>query len=169
MNTYPSEAELKKEADESAAGKEKKKPKGFKGLLLTFVSFVGSGFVSWLVDYFSLLGLNALFTAYVEKYGAMPLIPDLDPKLPAIVIARVLSSTVNYFLNRRVVFRGGSRVSMLLYFATVVVLLGANYLLLKLFTGWGIPLWIAQLCAQVIIYPASFLLQKKVVFREWKK
>ena len=135
--------------------------KSFGAFVKTAAKFVGSGLVSWLVDYFALLGLHALFVK------DPPL--GLDPKLTAIVIARIMSSLVNYFLNRRAVFRDGNRLSILLYYATVAVLLGANWLLLRLFTGLGIPLWLAQIIAQVLIYPVSFIIQKKVVFRKKKE
>lgn len=134
----------------------------------TIFSFVGSGIISWVVDYTLLLVLHALFRMRVERTGEMFLIPDLDPKLPAVVIARIVSSTVNYFLNRRVVFRSGNKLSFLLYVVTVAVLLLLNYLLLDLMTRAGIPLWIAQIMAQIIIYPMSFFLQRKFVFRNKK-
>lgn len=131
----------------------------------TVFSFLGSSVISWVVDYTLLLGLNALFKLHIERTGELFTIKDPDPKLPAVVIARIVSSTVNYFLNRRVVFKSGNRLSMLLYFVTVAVLLAFNYLLLDLMTRAGIPLWIAQIMAQIIIYPMSFFLQRKFVFR----
>ncbi|MBO4384638.1 MAG: GtrA family protein [Clostridia bacterium] len=134
----------------------------------TVFSFVGSGIISWVVDYTLLLGLHALFKHHVERTGEMFLIPDLDPKLPAVVIARIVSSTVNYFLNRRVVFQSGNKLSFILYVITVAVLLALNYLLLDLMTRAGIPLWLAQIMAQIIIYPMSFFLQRKFVFRNKK-
>lgn len=129
---------------------------------------MGSGFVCWLIDYFLLLGLNALFGLYASRHGGVFLFPWLDTKLAAIVIARTVSSLVNYFLNRRVVFRSGNKLSMLLYFLTVITLLGMNYGLIALLTGWSVPLWIAQIIAQVILYPISFFFQKKVVFGKIK-
>ena len=155
-------------ADNGGAPADPKNKGRFLRLIKTLASFIGSSVICWLVDYFLLLGLNALFTLYAEKHGGTFLIPDLDTKLAAIVIARIASSTLNYLLNRRVVFRDGSRISVVLYFTTVAVLLGLNYALLALFTLWGIPLWLAQILAQAMIYPVSFLLQKKVVFRNWK-
>lgn len=134
----------------------------------TVLSFLGSSVTSWVIDYVLLLGLNELFRAHIERTGELFTIKDADPKLPAVVIARIVSSTVNYLLNRRVVFKSGSRLSVLLYFITVGALLALNYLLLDLMTRAGIPLWIAQIMAQIIIYPLSFFLQRKFVFRNKK-
>ena len=82
------------------------------------------------------------------------------------MIARVVSSALNYALNRRVVFRSGNRLSILLYYLTAAFILGLNYLLLKLMELANIPLWIAEIIAQVVLYPLSFVLQRKIVFHE---
>ena len=145
------------------------KNRGLLKFIKTVAAFMGSGFVCWLIDYALLNGLNALFTAVASSHGGVFLFAGLDTKLAAIVIARTVSSLVNYFLNRRVVFRSGNKVSMLLYFLTVIALLGMNYGLIVLLTGWGISLWIAQIIAQVVVYPISFFFQKKVVFGLTKK
>ena len=145
-----------------------RKKKGFIGFVKTVAAFMGSGFICWLIDYGLLNGLNALFGLYASRHGGVFLFSGFDTKLAAIIIARTVSSTVNYFLNRRVVFRSGNKVSMLLYFLTVVALLGLNYGLIVLLTGWEIPLWIAQIIAQIIVYPISFFFQKLVVFGQKK-
>ncbi len=138
--------------------------RGLLRFIKTVAAFMGSGFICWLIDYGLLNGLNALFAYLALKHGGVFLFPQLDTKLAAIVIARTVSSIVNYVLNRRVVFRSGNKASILLYFLTVAALLGLNYGLIVLLTGWSIPLWIAQIIAQIIVYPISFFFQKLVVF-----
>lgn len=132
----------------------------------TIFKFMGASFVSWVVDYVLLLLFNLLFTALFKNGAPVLFGKPLDPKLPSIVLARTASSTVNYFLNKKVVFKSANKLSYLLYVITVVVLLAANYLIIKLLTDAGLRLWLAQLIAQVIIYPFNFVIQRKIVFRE---
>ena len=89
----------------------------------------------------------------------------LEPKLPALVIARIVSSLLNYVLNRKVVFGSGSKSSILKYYIVAAVVLAANYGLLSLFT-MVMPTWVAQILDQAILYPINFVIQRKFVFRE---
>ena len=132
----------------------------------TIFSFMGASLISWVVDYVLLLVLNAIFSAITHGAGFTVFGRSVDTKLPAIIGARVVSSVVNYTLNRKVVFKSGNKLSMLLYFITAIVVLGVNYLLLKLFDKAGIPLWLSQILAQLIIYPLNFVFQRKFVFKD---
>lgn len=132
----------------------------------TIFAFMGSSIISWLVDYVLLLGLNALFSALTGGAGFNIMGHVIDTKLPAIVIARAASSTVNYCLNRRVVFRSGNKHSVPMYFLTVIVMLAINYGLLYLMGKAGIKLAIAQILAQLIIYPLNFIIQRKFIFNK---
>ena len=90
-----------------------------------------------------------------------------DTKLIALVIGRFVGSTCNFLLNRKVVFKSTGWFCMLKYFALVIGLLAANYLLIRLLTGEnGIPLWLAQPIVQTVLYPLNFLLQRKWVFAQ---
>ncbi|MCR5689980.1 MAG: glycosyltransferase family 2 protein, partial [Clostridiales bacterium] len=81
----------------------------------TIFKFIGSSLISWLVDYVLLLVLNIVFTRLFGNNPPMLLTRPLDPTLPALIIARTVSSTVNYFINRKVVFDSGNKLSYLLY------------------------------------------------------
>ena len=45
-------------------------------------------------------------------------------------------------------------------------MLAANYLIIKLLTDAGVGLWLAQIIAQLVIYPFNFIFQRKIVFKE---
>ncbi len=135
----------------------------------TIFSFIGSSILCWLIDYVLLLGLTAIFTKTTGGAGITLFGMTLEPKLPAIIIARAVSSFVNYLLNRRVVFKSGGKSSVVRYYISVVAVLALNYALLHVMTTAGIPLAVAQILAQIIIYPLNFVVQRKFVFCEKKK
>ena len=73
---------------------------------------------------------------------------------------------LNYFLNQRLVFQTESKGSVLRYYILVAALFVLNYGLLQLMGKIGIALWLAQIIAQLVIYPLSFVIQRKFVFCE---
>ena len=89
----------------------------------------------------------------------------LEPKLTALVIDRIVSSLLNYVLNRKVVSRSGPKSSTLTYYMVDAVALAANSGLVSLLT-MVMPTWVAQILAQAILYPINFVIQRKFVFRE---
>ncbi|GEM_PF-5953422 len=130
----------------------------------TFFSFVGSSFMSWLIDYTLLLILHSVFTNATNGVGITLFGMTLEPKLPAIVIARTVGSTVNYILNSKVVFRSKSRFRLIKYIINTAVMLTLNYILLRIITAAGVPLAAAQILAQLVVYPLNFMSQRKFVF-----
>mgnify|MGYP000759733928 CR=1 FL=1 len=83
--------------------------------------------------------------------------------LYSVVLARVMSSVLNYCLNREVVFEDCSKRSVLRYYLVAAGILAANYGLLAMLEGL-MPLAISKLIVEAVLYPASFLLQRKYVF-----
>jgi len=134
--------------------------------------FMLSSFSSFLVDYSLLLILAAVFKGLPSAVETVPgefRLPifgmNVDTHLLALIIARAVSSYVNYVLNRKIVFKSKSRSSIFRYYIVIITLLAANYLLLSLVsTANGLPLWLAQLVVQAVLYPFSFILQRKFVF-----
>lgn len=123
--------------------------------------FIASSIISWVVDYALVLILTKVFSDVLSGDSFHLFSLTLEPKLPALVIARIISSLVNYTLNRRIVFETNG--SVLRYYILAVFILAANYGLLALLTP-SIPLWIAQILSQLVLYPLSFILQRKFVF-----
>lgn len=126
-------------------------------------TFIASSLISAAVDYSLLLALTALFKHITGGKGFNVFGKTIEAMLPALIIARIVSSLANYFMNRKVVFESEAKGSVFRYYILAVFILAINYLLLHIIDNF-IPLWIAQIIAQLFIYPISFILQRKFVF-----
>ena len=113
--------------------------------------FAASSLLAAAVDYVLVLSLSALF----EKQE-----PGL---LWSVVLARVISSFLNYMLNRKLVFEDCSRRSVFRYYLVAAGIMAANYGLLSLISG-VMPLALAKLLVELALYPLSFYLQRRFVF-----
>jgi len=85
----------------------------------------------------------------------------------AVIVARLVSATVNFLTNRGLVFGSDrSTLSSAARYAALVAAVGAaNYALLAVSTrGAGLPLVPAKLLVEVVLFAASYQLQKRVVF-----
>jgi putative flippase GtrA len=116
------------------------------------LAFLASSFAAFLLDTTALLVLHALL-------GGL-LLPLLG--------ARLLSSSVNFAVNRTVVFAApGARsvgAAAARYAALAGVLFAANYLLLDAFTSLGLGLLPAKLLTEVLLLTASYQVQRRTVF-----
>ena len=120
---------------------------------LPFVKFSLSSFAAFLID----IVLLFVFKTLVGQL------------LRAIVLARVVSSSANFVINRRLVFghdrhsswaRSAAR-----YFSLAACVLAANYGLLHLlYERWGIPLLPAKLLTEIGLFVAGFHVQRRFVF-----
>ncbi len=109
------------------------------------------------------------FAAFVVDTSALLVLVGLTGALlPSVVIARVLSSSVNFATNRRLVFAGGRatslRVTAARYGVLAATMLAANFGLLTALTGVGIPLLPAKVLTEVALFVAGYQLQRTVVF-----
>lgn len=116
------------------------------------LAFLGSSLAAFGVDTVALLVLHAL----------------LGGLLVPVVLARLLSATANFAVNRSLVFAAPGVRSLpaaaLRYGALAVVLLAANYALLAALTAVGIGLLVAKLLAEVLLVAVSFAVQSRVVY-----
>jgi len=125
----------------------------YRGILM----FVGSSLVSFLADYV-LFGLLSLVLA---PFGAASVIA-------ANVLARVVSATLNYNLNRCYVFRSDEGVATTAsrYALLAVSILAVNTLLLWLLVDVvGVAVLVAKLCVELTLFVVNWVVQNKVVFR----
>lgn len=134
-------------------------------ILRIVLKYVSSAVISFLVDMGLFTLLNLLLNGSVEP-GARRLI--------ATVAARVVSSLVNYTLNRNVVFqdRGSVRGSLLRYYILAVAQAAASYGLLSLLSvlfgatpAAETPL---KLLVDLILFLLSYQIQLRWVFRGQK-
>ena len=113
--------------------------------------FAASSLLEAAVDYVLVLSLSALFAKQAQGL------------LWSVVLARVISSFLNYMLNRKLVFEDCSRRSVFRYYLVAAGIMAANYGLLSLISG-VMPLALAKLLVELALYPLSFYLQRRFVF-----
>jgi glycosyltransferase involved in cell wall biosynthesis len=164
----------------------------FKFLGPTFLKFMSTSFVSFLIDF---LSFCLIFYGTIAAFGGFSIAKEmfsfqrevsqkwsetllaLNPivfvgggsvlRMVSLVLARVISGFCNYLLNRRFVFAGSRKDRNLLKYAlTAVSVLLLNWLFIELFTRAGVPAWLANILSQLICYPISFMLQRTIVFRK---
>lgn len=139
--------------------------------------FCLSALASFAVDY-TLFILLDVFVFAGDKWNLASLLGDSAPAFlgrviaccsVSYIIARVISAVVNYMLNRRVVFKKGSKYSVLKYFllAFAVMLIGAFFTGLLLDT-WGVPGVLCKLIVDMPIAVANYFIQRDWVFRKKK-
>ena len=133
----------------------------YKVLFGSFFKFMASSLSCWALDQglFNLLNL-AVFANGEKKSATLILIST--------VIARVVSATVNFLLNRKFVFeeRGKAGKSFLKYVALCVVIMllsaGGTWLL----SQTGMSSTVAKLIVDALLYFLSYRFQERWVFRE---
>ena len=114
------------------------------------LKFAASSGVATIIDYVLVLALNALTGALFFP----------------VVVARMVSASVNFAMNRRVFEATGVplRRSALRYAALAVAVVAGSYTMLAVLTGIGMPLWIAKIIADTSMYLVSYSAQSRYVF-----
>ena len=82
------------------------------------------------------------------------------------VIARAISSTINYIINKNIVFKSNKNIakSLLEYYGLVIFILLINTLLLNLLSIIINPI-LAKLIIEIVLFIISWLVQKKLIFK----
>ena len=82
------------------------------------------------------------------------------------VIARAISSTINYIINKNIVFKSNKNIakSLLEYYGLVIFILLINTLLLNLLSIIINPI-LAKLIVEIVLFIISWLVQKKLIFK----
>ena len=117
------------------------------------LAFLLSSFGAFVVDLAALLVLHSLT-------GAL---------LPSVVGARLLSGSLNFAVNRRLLPAAGSSrrtvgAAAVRYAALAAALLGANYAAISTLTGLGLALLPAKLLTEVALVAVGYQVQRRTVF-----
>ena len=124
---------------------------GIKGAAKQAAKFSASSFASFLID-----------------YAVYALLLMIGPGLVfANIGARLVSSTANYTINRKLVFRSGKKVatSAVQYFALAAFILAGNtFVLHTMVTSLGINSMAAKVLTEVLFFMISWTVQRYVVF-----
>ena len=109
---------------------------------------------------------SSLVAFGVDSVGLLLLFALTGNLLVSVVGARLVSATVNFLVNRHVVFKGSGslRRDVLRYIALALGLLASNYVWLLVLTQWGLPLLPAKLVTEAALYLISYQLQRRFVF-----
>lgn len=84
------------------------------------------------------------------------------------ITARIISGTVNFTLNRKVVFRSQTNAvaAALKYIALAVFILICNTLVLKGLTGFGLAVYGAKIITEAIMFVFSYIVQHSFIFKK---
>lgn len=129
-------------------------------IYICIFKFILSSMLAFSIDYVAVLLFNAFFASI--NFG------DAAAVTLAAVGARIISSFINFIINRNIVFKSheSPAKSAVKYYALVTVILGLNILLLNLTNVMlGIPLWIAKILVEVSLFFVNYILQRKIVFK----
>lgn len=116
------------------------------------LKFCGSSILSFGVDY----GLFCLLSAF-----SMSLVP-------ANIFARIISGTVNFTLNKKVVFQSNANATLaaLKYFVLAVFILICNTLVLKGLTSFGMATYAAKIITEIVLFIFNYLIQHSFIFKK---
>ena len=119
-----------------------------------FFKFIFSSVSSWLIDYLMFI----LLTLLLGKQGIFLGLCN--------VLARLISSSYNYLMNKKVVFKKGKK-TLPKYIALAIFILIMNTILLYIFTNlFKIPTALAKLLVEVLLFFVSFTMQDRYIFKE---
>ena len=119
-----------------------------------FLKFILSGLGSAVIDYIGFI----LFTLLLGKEGYHIVIAN--------ILARVISSSFNYTINKNVVFKKGSN-TLPKYIALVIIVLMMNSTLLYIFTNiFNIHHALAKIFVEVSLFLFSYKMQQIFIFKE---
>ncbi len=122
------------------------------------IKFSASSFISFLVDY----GAYILMLAMTSGLGSA-----ISLRISNIA-ARIISASVNYTINRRLVFKSdrGIMKSILQYFALAAVILAGNTFLLGIFAEkLGMNRYVSKIITELAFFTMSWLVQRYLIFR----
>lgn len=125
------------------------------------LKFSSASLISFLVDY----GLYSLFTLLTSGLG------NILSILISNTGARIVSASVNYTINRKLVFQSKAHVvrSAVQYAVLAVGILIGNTVVLSVLADYlGVNRYAAKLITELFFFLMSWLVQRKVIFRTGK-
>ncbi len=113
------------------------------------------------------------FICFLADYGLYALLLRLElPLMAANILARIFSASLNYSLNRWLVFRSSARIMLTAaqYFTLAAAMLAINSALLGVLTGpRGISGYIAKPAVDGVLFAVSWLVQRFIIFRKQRE
>lgn len=121
-----------------------------------FLKFAVSSFTCVSIDYFS-------FLMFMEIYGSSPIMITF-----ANLSARLISATINYNINSKVVFKQNiSKKSALQFFTLATGIISVNSLILYVFNSiFGIVPALAKILVDLLLFFVNYSVQHKYIFKD---
>ncbi len=118
------------------------------------LKYIFSSGTSFLLD----IGLFTVLTLLLGK--------DTKAIFIATILARILSSLYNYFMNSRVVFKNKNKKSFIYYYILVVVQMIISASLVSFIEAYIkiFPTFI-KIVVDIIIFIVNYIVQKEVIFK----
>ncbi len=118
--------------------------------------------------------ISSLASAVVDFVLLIILQKIFNNLLAAVICSRIVSSILNFILNKNYVFETKNEKNILKmivqYYVLVIIILALNYTILKiLYEVLNINLVISKIMTEIILYAFSFIMQKRIVFRKERK
>ncbi len=126
------------------------------------LKFAASSFTGFLVDY----------ATYSVLLLALGWLGDAMSVPVSNVTARVVSASVNFTINKKLVFKseGSTMKAALMYFLLAAMIIAGNTVLLSFLVGHlGINKYAGKLVTEVTFFTLSWLAQKFIIFRKKKQ
>ena len=119
----------------------------------SILKFSASSYLSFLVDYFTFLLL-------VYKL-------DVQSLVLSNIIARAVSSTFNFYVNNKYVFKNKDKIlkKYIEYVTLVVFILALNTIVLKILSSLGIKVFVAKIITEALMFIVSYNIQKRIIFK----
>ena len=116
------------------------------------IKFSLSSIMSFIIDYI-------FYSIFIILIGSLTI---------SNVLARIISATTNYLINKNIVFKSNRKTSKTFveYFLLASLILILNTLLLNIIVKAGINLFIAKIIVEIILFILSWTIQKKEIFRK---
>lgn len=119
-----------------------------------FLEFVLSSLICGLVDYVAFL----LFTLLLGKVGIMIVLAN--------IFARFISATINYTINKNVVFKSKNK-SLIKYILLAIFIILTNSLILYILTNiLHISPAISKIIVEALLFIVSYNVQQKIIFKK---
>ncbi len=117
------------------------------------IKFISSSVLSFVVDYILFVIGTFIFKSVIVSN----------------IVARVISSTFNYSINRNVVFKdkGNIKNSIMKYYLLAIFILIVNTSLLHLLVNiLGLNKYIIKIVIEVVLFTISYSIQKRFIFKD---
>lgn len=112
---------------------------------------------------------SSLAAFVIDAVGLLLLFALTNSLLISVIGARLVSASVNFLINRHLVFQSGTREHVardaLRYVILAMALVASSYVWLAVLVDWGVPLVVAKVFSDVTLYIISFQVQRRFVFK----